>query len=146
MRARKWSQADLARRVGISRQAISLWFKSDEVSIRSRHLFALANVLGVSVDTLAAPLPAFGSDHRALRTTYLWDRLYPDLDNFAIAVGRRELPAIARLVQVSGLYVAERVVGRSVWKVFSSYKRFIHPARRRQLEGLVQWRLNRQAS
>lgn len=140
LKAGGWSQAELARRIGVSRQAVSLWFKHEQASLRGDHLMSIAKALGVSVQTLFEPLPAFGDDHDRLRTTFLWDRLYPELDDFAVAVNRWEPQAVARLVQVSGLYVAQRLLGRGVWKKFDSYKCHIHPARRTQLKGLIQWR------
>jgi hypothetical protein len=79
-------------------------------------------------------------DPDELRTRYLWDRLYPDIDGFAIAIGRFEPPAVARLVEVDGLYAAEKILGRRVWKRFDQFKQLIHTVRRQQLEGLVRWR------
>lgn len=140
LKAKGWSQAELARRIGVSRQAISLWFKHEQATLRSDHLANLAEALGVSMEALCEPLPAFGDDHGRLQAAFLWDRLYPALDDFAIAVNRWEPAAVARLVQVSGLYAAERVLGRRVWKQFANYKQHIHPARCQQLEGLVSWR------
>ena len=112
MKARGLSQSELARRVGVSRQAVSLWFRSGEASVRSSHLFKVCEALEVRAERLARPLPGFGNDHDRLKATFLWDRLYPDLDDFAIAVNAWRPEAVARLVQVSGLYVGERLLGR----------------------------------
>lgn len=142
LKARKVSNSELARRMGLSRQAISLWFKSSQPSLRSKHLLKLAELLEVPVEMLARPLPGYGPEHERLKAEFLWDRIYPDLDDFAIAVNHWSPQALARLVQVRGLYAAERIMGKKVWQRFDSYKRFIHPARRRQLEGLVQWKNN----
>ncbi|MFH2007354.1 MAG: helix-turn-helix domain-containing protein [bacterium] len=141
LKARGWSQNELASRIGVSRQAVSLWLKRPEISVRSNHLLSVSKALGIPVESLVQPLPALGDegDHELLRATYLWDRLYPDLDDFAIAVNRWEPSAVGRLVQVSGLFVAERLLGRAVWKKFDLYKHHIHSARRQQLEGLVKW-------
>lgn len=140
LKAKGWSQSELARRVGVSRQAVSLWLASDRAMVRGDHLMRVSEALGLPAETLMRPLPGFGPEHDELKARFLWDRLYPDLDDFAIAVNRGDLEAVARLVQVSGLYVAERLLGRMVWTKFADYARHIHPARRRQLEGLVQWR------
>jgi transcriptional regulator with XRE-family HTH domain len=140
IKAKGWSQSELARRVGVSRQAVSQWLASDKTMVRGDHLMRVSEVLGLPAESLMRPLPGFGPEHDELKARFLWDRLYPDLDDFAIAVNRRELEAVARLVQVSGPYVAERLVGRMVWTKFADYARYIHPARRRQLEGLVRWR------
>lgn len=141
MKARGLSQSDLARRAGVTRQAASLWFRSADprqVNVQSRHLEKLSQVLAVSMDDLARPLPALAdeSTKSSLETALLWDRLFPSLDDFAIAVARGEERALARLVQVYGLYAAERMAGRRVWKDFPRYKRHIHPVRRRELERL----------
>ena len=48
----------------------------------------------------------------------------------------RELPALARLVQVLGFKEAEYVLGHEVIGRFPSYAKFIKPMRRKQLETL----------
>ncbi len=138
LEARGWSQSDLARRVGVSRQAVSQWLARDRASLRGEHLLAVARALDTPAEQLDRPLPAL--DDEEATTALLWDRLYPRLDEFAVAVNRWEPTAIARLVQVYGLYAAERMLGRRVWLAFGSYSKHIHPTRRRSLEGLVQWR------
>jgi len=140
MRAKGWTQSELARQVGVSRQAVSLWLQRDHVTVRSEHLLGVGAALGVSAESLARPLPGYGHDRARLRGALLWDRLYVDLADFAIAVNRWEPAAVARLVQVCGLYAAERAVGVRAWRTFDSYKHLIHPVRRRQLETLVRWR------
>jgi len=146
LKARGWSKAELARRVGVSRQAVSLWFKAENASVRSGHLLKVSAVLGVRAEVLANPLPGFGADHDQLLATFLWDRLYPDLDDFAIAVGAWELPAVARFVQVAGLYASERVLGPSVWHRFETYQRYLHPVRGKELRRLVEWHRTRTTS
>lgn len=141
IKAKGWSQAALAKRIGVSRQAVSLWFQREQASIRSEHLFKLCAALGVRAEDLVQPLPGFGVEHDQLMAAYLWDMLYPDLDEFALAVNAWQLEAVARLVQVAGLYAAERLLGRKVWQRFGDYQRYLHPVRRQQLEGLVQWHL-----
>lgn len=140
LKIRGLSRAELARRVGISRQAVSLWFRQEEVNLQSRHLLRLGEVLGVPVEDLAKPLPCFEPETLgALRATLLWDRLYPDLDDFAVALTTFDPRAIGRFVEVYGLYAAEKTLGASVWQDFPTYKRYIHPARRRELETLWAW-------
>lgn len=144
LRARSMSQAELARRIGVSRQAVSLWFKQPGATIRVRaeQLLAVARVLGVSVERLTQPLPFRDGPQRAeLQTALLWDHLYPSIDEFAVAIKREEPRAIARLVEVHGLYAAAKLVGRAAaWKAFPRYRRFIPPVRRRQLESLWAWK------
>jgi len=147
MKARGWSQSELARRVGVSRQAVSLWFRHGGLAgIRGAHLLRLAEALGVPAEEIARPLPCFGGSHDRLEASLLWDRLYPELDDLAIAIVNRELPAVARLVEVYGIFDAARAAGDWVWEAFPAYKRFIHPGRRRSLERLFEWRENRTAS
>ncbi len=147
LRAKGWSQTELARRIGVSRQAVSLWLRSDETArVRGEHLLAVSRVLEVPVEELVRPLPALGDEGEAVRVALLWDALYPDLIGFAIAVGRFEPKAVGRLVEVFGMYAAARILGASVWKRFDDFKRFLHPARRRQLETLVRWRRDRTAA
>lgn len=104
----------------------------------------MSRALGVPVEQLAEPLPAL--DDGTARVALLWDGLYPDLVDFAIAVGRFEPKAVGRFVEVYGMYPAAKVLGASVWRRFDDFKPFIHPARRRELEPLVQWRRNRTAA
>ncbi len=147
LKARGLSRSELARRVGVSRQAVSLWFQKDEANLHGRHLIRLAEVLGMSVEGLVAPLPCFEPDtHARLRATLLWDRLYPDLDDFAVALNASDPRAVGRFVEVYGLYAAEKTLGKSVWKNFPNYKKHIHPARRRELETLWAWHKSRKAA
>ena len=146
LKARGWSRSELARRVGVSRQAVSLWFQGGGTArLRGDHLLGVGKALGVPVEDLARPLPVT-DDGGTTDATLLWDSLYPDLLDFAIAAGRFEPKAVGRLVEVYGLYATARILGPSVWKKFEHFKRFIHPARRRQLETIVQWRRSRTAS
>jgi transcriptional regulator with XRE-family HTH domain len=147
LKARGWTRAQLARRVDVSRQAVSLWFRAPEANLQSRHLLRLAEVLGVPAEDLAKPLPCFEPRERArLRATLLWDRLYPDLDDFAVALNAGDPRAIARFVQVYGIFAGEATLGPSVWADFRDYKRHIHPTRRSELETLWDWHESRQAA
>jgi hypothetical protein len=96
---------------------------------------------------LARPLPCFAPDtHARLRAALLWDRLYPDLDDFAVAVNRADPRAVARFVEVYGFFAAEKTIGRTVWKKFPFYKRYLHRERRRQCEILWAWHRSRKAA
>ena len=147
LKARGWTRAELARRVGVSRQAVSLWLRGKEANLQSRHLIPLSKELGVSVENLAQPLPCFDPDtHARLRATLLWDRAYPDLDDFAVALNARDPRALGRFVEVYGLFAAEAALGAFVWGDFPNFKRHIHPARRRELETLWAWHESRKAA
>jgi transcriptional regulator with XRE-family HTH domain len=147
LKARGWSQSEVARRVGVSRQAVSLWFRGSEANLHGRHLIRLSEVLGVPVEELSKPLPCLDPETRArLRATLLWDRLFPDLDDFALALNAEDPRALGRFVEVYGLYAAEAALGPFVWNAFPDYERFIQPARRRQLETLWSWHQGRKAA
>ena len=147
LKARAWTRAELARRVGVSRQAVSLWFRGQEANLQSRRLIRVSQALGVSVEDLVHPLPCFEPEaHARLRATLLWDRAYPDLDDFAVALNARDPRALGRFVEVYGLFAAEASLGSFVWGEFPNYKRHIHPTRRLELETLWAWHENRKAA
>jgi transcriptional regulator with XRE-family HTH domain len=135
-KARGLNASDLARAAGVSRAAVSLWMKRPEVDLKDRHLERVARHLKISMESLMRPLPAL-HDRAAVRqaeASLLWDRLFPSLGEFAIALAKRELRAIARLVEVYGMFQGEKIVGEEVWKRWAEYSPFLHPARR---EGLA---------
>jgi transcriptional regulator with XRE-family HTH domain len=147
LKARGWTRAELARRVGVSRQAVSLWFREEEANLQSRHLIRLSQVLGVSVEELAKPLPCFEPEtHAKLRATLLWDRVFPDLDDLAVALNERDPRALGRFVEVYGLFAAEATLGSFVWIEFPNYKRYIQPVRRTELETLWLWHESQKAA
>jgi len=146
-KARGLSLAELARQVGVTRQAVSLWCRGERADPRGRHLVRIAEVLGVSVEDLVNPLPCFEPATRArLRATLLWDGLYPDLDDLAIALNASEPRALGRLVEVYGLFAAEKAIGPAVWTAFPEYERFVHPGRRGELRTLWEWHESRGAA
>lgn len=146
-KARGWTRAGLARRVGVSRQAVSLWFRGEQANLQSRHLIRLSQVLGVPVEELTGPLPCFDPEtHARLRATLLWDRLFPDLDDLALALNAGDPRALGRFVEVYGLFAAEAALGSRAWSEFPNCKRHIHPARRRELETLWAWHEDRTAA
>lgn len=132
-------RADLARLAHVSKAAVCKWFKSiDGISnMEVRTLLTLADNLGVFPrDLMERP-----DDLSYLETRLIWDRSYPSIYSFVGALIRRQLPAVARLVQVMGFYEAESVIGKQAIDLFPRYKRYIKPARRRALE--VIWPLYR---
>ncbi|MBI3299751.1 MAG: helix-turn-helix transcriptional regulator [Elusimicrobia bacterium] len=136
MLTRGLSQSDLARLAGVSRQAVSLWLREESpADMRVSHLLNLARALGVGAGDLVEPLPVLdpGDEGRAV-AELLWDGLYPGLGEFCAAIARDEDRALARLVQVYGLYRAAGAAGGNVWASFPRYKRLIKPARRQGLE------------
>ena len=135
--ARGMAQSELARRVCVSRQVVSHWFRQEpeaSINIYSSHLARLAEVLGVSMEALQKPPPMDGSQRKIATTELLWDRLFPSLEEFARSLVRGHPDALARAVQVYGLFGAEKLAGKKVWKKFPLYKQKIHPAYRKQAE------------
>lgn len=149
LKTRGICQSDLAKMAGISRQAVSLWFKSKddrdhtEINVHSKHLQRLSHALHINVDDLLQPLPCLSDTQsmESFRTSLLWDYLYPSVEDFVIALVHRQPRAVGRLVQVCGFFQAEKLMGHTVWKDFPKYKKFIHPVRRKECEQL--WHLQK---
>lgn len=132
------THSDLARMAGVSRQAVSLWFKhakvtGGDINIHTQALKRLAAGLRVSVDLLLSPVLSEEKRH-TLTATLLWDRLYPSIESFALALIHLDPVAIGRLTQVYGMYTAEKVIGTKVWTLFPTYRQFINPTRRKECE------------
>ena len=131
-------QADVAAMAGVSRQAVHHWWTSTDanLNVHSKTQEHLAKSFGVPMDVLSKKLPVVSneSQRKKIESQLLWDGLYPDLEHFArgLVVGQPE--ALARLVQVFGLFASEKIAGKQVSKKFPQYKHLIHPARRRTLE------------
>jgi len=140
---RHLSQSEIAKMAHVSKQAVSLWFQKEEstINIQSTHLHALAQALHLKVDDLLTPLPLSedSPDKISLKTSLLWDRLYPTLEDFAVALIQHKLKALSRLVEVYGLFESQSIVGKSIWTLFPKYKKYLPPVRRKQCEAL--WRL-----
>lgn len=129
------TQAEIARKAGVSRQAVSLWFKGSDVNVKSHHLQKLATELHLTADDLLQPLSYDSADDvRRLGATLLWDHLYPTIEDFVIALLQKKPQALARLVEVYGLFRASALVKKAVWKLFPKYKKFLPPIRRKQCE------------
>lgn len=133
------NRADVARLAGVSRAAVSKWFRQGEktgvVNVETKTIIELARTLKLPPDIFLKELENLS----AYETEFLWDRLYPDMEHFLKAVAEGRLPALARLVQVLGFHQAGAVAGKKVIRLFHKYKKHIHPTRRRALE--VIWSL-----
>lgn len=142
MKLRGWNASQLARAACVSRQAVSLWLNASgaELDLRISTVEKLARALGTSVDTLLnAPLQVFEPDtYRILSVSFLWDRLYPSLEEFVTALCRREPRAAARLIQIVGLFMGAQILGRRVWRDFKKLAPLIAPERRHQCEVIWQ--------
>lgn len=141
MALNRLSQSDVARLAGVSRQAVSLWFKGNKselinVPIATALRFSAAVMLPLDDLTKSIPVLEKPELEENLRAEFLWDGIFPSLADFVRALVNEELRAIARLVQCAGLFEAAHILGDSVWNKFHSYKQFIIPVRRKGLESL----------
>lgn len=132
------NHSDLARMAGVSRQRVSQWMQSsnDFVNIGTSNLLGLCKGLDVEASLLMAEIPGVSQLTRC-STLLLWDSLYKNIGSFYGALMRWELPAVARLVEVFGLFEAEKSLGKKVWQKFESYENFIPPARRKDLQTTI---------
>ncbi len=137
---KKISQSDLAREIGVSRQIVSRWFLTDKTqsNIYSLHQERIANYFGLTFEELSNPLPIISNpeERKKVETQLLWDKLFRNLEEYLSALVRGNLPAMARLVQVYGLYPSYQMMGNVILKKFPDYKRIIHPALREKFEVL----------
>lgn len=128
------SQSDVARLAQVSGAAVSKWFKHaidrDWINVETGTVIRLAQGLKISPEQLLKPTPRL----ERWQSQFLWDRLYPTMEAFAQALLVRQLPAVARLTQVLGLRNAARLMGKWAIRKFPDYKRYIKPARRKELE------------
>lgn len=142
MKSKGFSRADLARMAGVSRAAVTRWFREGEatgwVNVETGTLMPLAKGLGIE----PAELLKERTNLKRYETRFLWDHLYPDMESFIKALREYRNVAMARLVQVMGFRDAKLVAGAAVISRFERYKKFVIPARRRQLE--IIWPLYRQ--
>lgn len=130
--ARHLSHADTARMARVSRATVCKWFHSPAglINVEIKSLIKLAQGLRIEPQELLVK----NTDISHMSTLFLWDRLYPSMEEFALAIALGQLPALARLVQVVGLNSAGKILGCKALKLFPRYKKYIKPVRRRQLE------------
>lgn len=109
-----------------------MWFAvtGDFANVETRTARTIAGVLGVPLSNLFEPIGVLAP----LEPSFLWDHLYPSMEEFLIAVIRGTPVAMARFVQVTGFFKAEAVFGKKIVAAFPTYKHYIKPARRKGLE------------
>ena len=140
--AKNWNQSDLAAAAGVSRQRVSQWFHElapdGFINIQMSHARALAKALDVNIGELVEPWPILADRQRLRRETtrLLWDHLYPDIVSLLTAARDGRKDALARIVQVYGLFGGAKLFGASIWRDFPKFKALIKPARRAELEHL----------
>ena len=136
--AKDWNQSQIAKMSMVSRQAVSLWFKSEKnsVDIHSSHLIALSDAAGCQIRNLVrAPAGLENPTQRQeLENYYNWDRSYKSIESFLVLVARGDLRALSRLVERSGIFVAASIVGVEIWEKFHEYKNFLPPQKRKAAE------------
>ena len=133
--------AELARLAGITRQAVSKWFNaSKQINAEWITITKVAGALQIAPSILSKDL--FQSLSAENKLTYhsllLWDHLFDSIESFAIALTKKDAKAVGRYVQVFGIFAAEKIFGKWVFKKFRQYSPYIHPVRRRELEKLCQ--------
>lgn len=137
---RRMNPAELARQSHLTRQAISKWITSGHswVNVESSSLQKIAQTLQLEpAFFLKNPYPDVSIDTlQKWTTSLLWDHLYDSLESYIAALRRRDPRAIGRYIQVFGLLNAEKAFGKTVISRFDKYARFIHPAKRKELETL----------
>lgn len=132
MNLRKINGAQLARRCHVSRAAVTKWFSGDDnfVNVETKTARSIAQVLDVPLSCLFEPIDDLSRFH----VLFLWDSLFPSMAAFVLALVSRTPVAMARFVQVVGLFKAEAVFGKKIISAFPKYKQYIKPARRKSLE------------
>lgn len=129
---RNLNNSKLSQVAGLSRAAVTKWFQSekDQVNMQTAHIFKLAENLNIPAQILLTSL----TDLTPLKTRFLWDSLYPDMESFVVAILHKRSPALARLVQVLGFCDAKKIAGKSIITDFLKYKKYLKPVRKKQLE------------
>ncbi len=143
MEKRSLTQSDIARMSGVSRQAVSLWFKSDNdfIDLMVSNFSKLCGALNISSEELLTPIPGLTQTGR-FETMFNWDHQFKDVTSFFLALVQGNQRAIGRLVQVYGMYRSAAVLGNRIWREFPGYSRFIHPSKRKICEKIIQLREN----
>ena len=134
MAKKGYRQSDVARAAAVSRQAVSLWFAADG-DFRNVHVANLLNLgagLGIAPAELLTPLPGLGepSGERRLYAEFCWDRSFPDIYRFLVALAAAEPRAVARLIESRGIYEAAAVLGAQVWDAYPELRARLPDARR----------------
>ena len=70
------------------------------------------------------------------QSAYLWDQRFPDIETFVVAAMNSNLDAVARTVEVHGLYGAADILGDIVWHSFDKYRRYLPPKKRQAMEAV----------
>ncbi len=144
------NSSKIARMAGVSRQAVSLWSKEADRSggypfanVRSATVVKLVESLGIGADRLLSSMKHQENKRymRDFEIEFNWDKSFPSFTDFVVELLKGDLKALSRFVQTIGLFEASAILGKSIWKRFSLYKRFMHPKRREQCERI--WKIQK---
>ncbi len=150
MKVKNYSQSDIARMAGVSKQAVSKWFASKKFNAQPRlnFLLKICEQTGLSLNELITPIPELSEKNgrKRLEALLLWDKLFESLEDFFIALCRHNPQALARLVQTMGMFNSVKILGRHGRRVifleFEKYKKYLHPRRRQECELLCDLQKN----
>jgi transcriptional regulator with XRE-family HTH domain len=137
------SQSKISEFANVSRQRVSQWFAQSEefVNIGTIPAAHLASQLNVSCDVLLQSMPGLVELKRT-QSSYVWDHRFPDIETFVIAAMSNNLEAMARAVEVHGLYGTAEILGDIVWDSFDKFKRYLPPKKRQAMEAVWHLRQN----
>jgi transcriptional regulator with XRE-family HTH domain len=122
LRAKGLTPSQVAARANLSRQLLSHWLSPNapaKLNVSTDKLEQLATALDVSPDDLLKSLPDL-TELNSQKTLYFWDRLFSDFTSFAIALARFYPPAVGRLVQTVGIFQSEKILGKRIWRIFTT--------------------------
>ena len=146
LKIKNMNASKLAHAAGLTRQAVSKWFvhaeknNQDFIQADWASVIKISHALEISSDKLTLnPFAKISSiEKKQFETLLLWDKLYENLESFIVDLVKKNKRAIARYVQVFGILNAEKIWGKWVYKEFPRYARYLHLARKKELELLCQ--------
>ena len=145
MAKKGYRQSDVAKAAAVSRQAVSLWFagEGDFCNVHVANLLNLSAGLGISPAELLQPLPGLGgrAEERRLYAEFCWDRSYPDIHGFLVALAAAQPRAVARMIECRGIYEGAAVLGAQVWHRYPEFRHLLPPARRTVIDTV--WKIHR---
>ena len=144
MAKKGYRQSEVAKAAAVSRQAVSLWFAA-EGDFRNVHVATLLNLgvgLGIAPAELLQPLPGLEgpAEERRLYAEFCWDRSFPDIYHFLVALAEGRPRAVARLIESRGIYEAATVMGAQAWDTYPDLRRRLPAARRTEVDAV--WKIH----
>ena len=137
-------QSDVAKAAAVSRQAVSLWFaaQGDFRNVHVANLLNLSAGLGIAPAELLQPLTGLErpGEERRLYAEFCWDRSFPDIYHFLVALAAGRPRAVARLIESRGMYEAAAVLGAQVWRTYPELRHRLPAARRAVVDAV--WKIH----